>query len=400
MVSPPLSTLLLALAAPLTIHGAPTPTPTNTDTAPNPDTTICTNTTLAISLTLTQPLPSQHQQTTPLGNGVPLRIMPLGASITYGTASSDGNGYRAALRNHLVSGPGNKVNMVGTRQSGSMRDRDVEGWPGFRIAEVRAKAMAPGCVPHYRPNVVLVNAGTNDATQNFSVDGAGARMEGLVRDLWAASPRAVVVLSTLLVNKNAEAERNVRVINAQYVDLARRLREGERKRLVLVDMHGPDGPTTADLADDTHPNDAGYRKMADIWFKGLVAASDAGWLQAPESVAGVPTSPGRQSERTRRRSSLPTSIFIFRIRVRIGIRVGVGARRCYQTRSSRSTMNHGPRGARGKQRGLAVQGSAHVSQRQVARRRSEVAEGKRAVLWSPWAWEEVAEEGGEGWRGD
>ncbi|KAH6632208.1 SGNH hydrolase-type esterase domain-containing protein [Chaetomium tenue] len=290
MVSPPLSTLLLALAAPLAIHGAPTPTPTNTNTAPNPDTTICSNTTLAISLTLTQPLPSQNQQhqQTPLGNGVPLRIMPLGASITYGTASTDGNGYRSALRNHLISGPGNKVNMVGTRQAGSMRDSDVEGWPGFRIAEVRAKAMAAGCVPHYRPNVVLVNAGTNDATQNFSVDGAGARMEELVRGLWAASPRAVVVLSTLLVNRNVEAEKNVRVINAQYVDLARRLREGGRKRLVLVDMHGPDGPTTADLADDTHPNDGGYRKMADIWFKGLVAASDAGWLQAPEPVAGVP----------------------------------------------------------------------------------------------------------------
>lgn len=150
------------------------------------------------------------------------------------------------------------------------------------------KAMAVGCVPRYRPNVVLVNAGTNDATQNFDVAGAGGRMERLLKELWGASPRAVVVLSTLLVNGNESAERNVKAINAQYVEVARRLREQEKRRLVLVDMHGADGPTAGDLVDGTHPNDGGYRKMADIWFKGLVAASDAGWLQAPEPVAGVP----------------------------------------------------------------------------------------------------------------
>ncbi|KAK3294427.1 carbohydrate esterase family 3 protein [Chaetomium fimeti] len=278
----PLSTLVLALAAPLAVvHGAPTfttSTSTTATTTTDIDITIGSSINISLNLTLTQPL----------GGGVPLRIMPLGASITYGTASSDGNGYRSVLRQLLVDGPGNKVNMVGTRQAGDMVDRDVEGWPGFRISQVRDKAMAPGCVPHLRPNAVLVNAGTNDATQDWDVERAGERMERLLRDLWGASPRAVVVLSTLLVNKNLEAEERVRVINEQYVELARRLREEEGRRVVLVDMHGAAGPTAEDLADDTHPNDVGYRKMADLWFRGLVAASYAGWLQAPEPVPGLP----------------------------------------------------------------------------------------------------------------
>jgi lysophospholipase L1-like esterase len=212
--------------------------------------------------------------------------MPLGASITYGTDSTDGNGYRAHLRDALVA-RGNAVNMVGSRAAGDMVDHDVEGWPGLRIGQVHAKAVAAASLPLWRPTVVLVNAGTNDATQGWEVDGAGQRMESMMRDVWAVSPRAVVVLSTLLVNLGVEAERNVLVINRQYGELAWRLR-AEGKRVVLADMHGPDGPLRGDMDDDTHPNDVGYGKMAGIWFRALEEASEAGWLQAPEWVPGVP----------------------------------------------------------------------------------------------------------------
>ncbi|KAL2164842.1 hypothetical protein VTH06DRAFT_138 [Thermothelomyces fergusii] len=246
----------------------------------------------------------------PLGNGVPLRIMPLGASITYGLGSSDGNGYRAALRDMIVNPRadgrasrrdgtsksvrvnrtphGNQVNMVGSRKAGTMADNDVEGWSGYRIEQVHQMAMAAESVPKYKPNVVLVNAGTNDATQNFQVDAAGARMEAMLRDLWAASPRALVVLSTLLVNSDAATERNAVAINRQLRRLAARLRRDEHYRIVLADMRGPRGPRLADLADGTHPSDEGYRKMAHVWYASLRAASDQGLLEPPEPVPGVP----------------------------------------------------------------------------------------------------------------
>jgi lysophospholipase L1-like esterase len=216
--------------------------------------------------------------------------MPLGASITYGTASSDGNGYRAALRTQIISSSSsstqNKVNMVGSRQSGTMTDNDVEGWPGLRIEQVQAKARAS--VPVWKPNVVLINAGTNDALQGWNVSSAGSRMEDLVRGVWSDSPRAVVVLSTLLVNSGVEAERNVGLINRQYRELVARLMDGEGRRVVLAEMHGEKGPLVEDLADGTHPTDEGYRKMAEVWFEALVAASEAEWLVAPEPVEGVP----------------------------------------------------------------------------------------------------------------
>jgi hypothetical protein len=50
-----------------------------------------------------------------------LRIMPLGASITEGVKSSDGNGYRKPLR-EMLTGKGWKVNMVGSKKVGTMQD--------------------------------------------------------------------------------------------------------------------------------------------------------------------------------------------------------------------------------------------------------------------------------------
>lgn len=55
-----------------------------------------------------------------------LRIMPLGASITEGWPAFPGeqnpNGYRKFLRDRLVAGHGFKVNMVGSRASGTLMD--------------------------------------------------------------------------------------------------------------------------------------------------------------------------------------------------------------------------------------------------------------------------------------
>lgn len=50
-----------------------------------------------------------------------LRILPLGASITWGLHSQSGNGYRKPLRDLLVH-HGWKVDMVGSKHHGDMKD--------------------------------------------------------------------------------------------------------------------------------------------------------------------------------------------------------------------------------------------------------------------------------------
>lgn len=242
---------------------------------------------LAHSGVATGPL-SLGPRAPPLANGTALRIMPLGASITWGQASSDGNGYRGVLRTILTSA-GNPVNMVGSQHHGSMADNDNEGWPGYVVDQVYAKANAS--VPTWKPNVILVNAGTNDCTQNKSIDHAGDRMLAMLEHLFVLSPRATILLSSLIVNKNSTVEERVLSVNDEYRTVAAALK-AKGRRLVFVEMHGPDGPQLADMSDNTHPNDRGYKKMATLWYNGLVDASKAGLLEAPEPVDGVPDDGG------------------------------------------------------------------------------------------------------------
>ena len=61
---------------------------------------------------------------------IELRVLPLGASIVAGVGSSDGNGFRAHLRDALAD---MKVEFVGTLRSGSMADNYHEGHSGFTI---------------------------------------------------------------------------------------------------------------------------------------------------------------------------------------------------------------------------------------------------------------------------
>ncbi|KAK8025258.1 hypothetical protein PG990_003081 [Apiospora arundinis] len=212
-----------------------------------------------------------------------LRLMPLGASITYGKPGdeeSEGRGYRKFLRDKLRS-RGWKVNMVGSQKYGNMADNDVEGWPGYTIDQVKEKAEF--AVPIYKPNLILINAGTNDALQNRDLQDAGLRMEQLVLSCFADSPDAVVILSTLLPNLNTPDA--VSVINRQYRDLVGKM-VMEGYKIHLADMD--DGFIGTDLIrpapDGTHPNIVGQSRMAAVWHLAIEQVEEKeGWLKPPSS---------------------------------------------------------------------------------------------------------------------
>jgi lysophospholipase L1-like esterase len=102
-------------------------------------------------------------------------------------------------------------------------------------------------VPLYKPNVVLINAGTNDATQDYYVSTTKDRMRGMIDFIFATVPDVCVVLSTLIPNTANPG--NVALINDQYRALASEY-QGQGRRLTLVDF-GDGCMTTGDLADTT-----------------------------------------------------------------------------------------------------------------------------------------------------
>lgn len=200
--------------------------------------------------------------------------MPLGGSITYGVGSSDKNGYRKFLYDMLTSDD-HIVEMVGSRKSGAMFNNQNEGWRGFTIDQIDRKARIS--IPLLLPNLVTINAGSNDCLQDLEVGQIGDRISVLLEYIWSTSPGSTVILSTLLSNSDTLAEQRIIQANAQFQELALQ-KYKQYKRIVLVDMHGADGPRADELVDGTHPNDSAYRKMAVIWHKGITEAILKGFL--------------------------------------------------------------------------------------------------------------------------
>lgn len=203
--------------------------------------------------------------------------MPLGASVTFGTGSTTGNSYRKNLRDQLVAA-GQTVNFVGEFRNGNFTNSQVEATPGFVINQIANSSSAT--VPRFLPNLVLLDAGTNNCNAGGTVPDAGANVSSLISSIYAQSPGSTVILASVLVNK-VPAQEACRVgVNSQYSALAAQL-AGQGAKFVMVDMRSPEGPTTNDLADTRHPNDVGYQKMANIWAQGIQQAISKGFITAP-----------------------------------------------------------------------------------------------------------------------
>ncbi|KAF2789572.1 carbohydrate esterase family 3 protein [Melanomma pulvis-pyrius CBS 109.77] len=191
--------------------------------------------------------------------------MPIGASVTFGVGSTTGNSYRKNLQD-LMNANNMTIDYVGTRNHGNFNNNAVEATSGFVISQIAAAAHA--AVPIFLPNLVLIDAGTNNCNSGGTVPDAGANITNIINDVFAQSPGSTVILATILVNSDAKQDACRVDENRQIATLTGSM-QAAGKKLVLVDMRGPDGPLVSDLADGRHPNDAGYVKMANVFFRGI-----------------------------------------------------------------------------------------------------------------------------------
>ncbi|KAI1171270.1 SGNH hydrolase-type esterase domain-containing protein [Nemania sp. FL0916] len=225
----------------------------------------------------------------PLADGMPLRIMALGASTTRGDSPEkgiDNNGFRRPLRERLTK-IGNPVNFVGTQRLGNMTDNDIEAYPG--VPTHRIHFHAKKAVPSRKPNLFLINAGSNDCFQHIDIDNFYKRYDALVQYCLKASPRSTVIISTILPtwDKRFNGREDVWRVNPQIRRLAK-IYEEQGKPVVLAELQGPDGVQDGNLAEDgMHPGTAGYEMMATKLFEAIVEADAKGFLQTPEPIMGI-----------------------------------------------------------------------------------------------------------------
>lgn len=192
--------------------------------------------------------------------GRPVRVMPLGASITYGYGSSDGNGYRGVLQDLLTRQGGMRVDFVGSRRSGTLADPEHEGHPGWRIDQIAARA--EGWAATYRPDIVVVHLGTNDMIQDHRTATAPERLVALADRLVATGPGRTVYVSSLVASSDPVIDARIDAFNARLPGLL-----AGHPGIVHVDQSRSIGP--GHLVDDVHPGDAGYARIAATWYSAI-----------------------------------------------------------------------------------------------------------------------------------
>ncbi|MFI9565892.1 ricin-type beta-trefoil lectin domain protein [Streptomyces rishiriensis] len=208
-----------------------------------------------------------------------LRVMPLGDSITWGVGSPSGNSYRSFLGNQL-SADGHALDFVGSGRNGTMSDPDNEGHSGWRIDQIAG--IADSVLARHRPNVVTLEIGTNDLNGNYQVATAPDRLRSLIDQITREAPDATVLVGTVIVSTSGTEEANRPAFNARLPGIVQ-AEQAAGKHVRLVDMSALTG---ADLSDALHPNDNGFRKMADAFHEGVRAADAAGWIKPPVSLGG------------------------------------------------------------------------------------------------------------------
>ncbi|XEU97574.1 hypothetical protein FSHL1_002860 [Fusarium sambucinum] len=220
-----------------------------------------------------------------------LRVMPLGASITQGYKSSDGNGYRKWLRAQLRY-KGWKVNMVGSQKDGTMADSDNEGHPGWTIGSVHGAWKESKWM---MPNLVLINAGLNDCNNGGDPSKAGERTKALVDDIFDNVPGVTVILSTLMRNGDADRDACSKDISRQIRSVAKGYKKGTR--IGLADVR--DVMKISDIGPDKdHPTDEGYKFFAGVWWDAISQMEDR--IQPPAAVSGIDDSATGQSKQCKK----------------------------------------------------------------------------------------------------
>ncbi|KAK4220604.1 SGNH hydrolase-type esterase domain-containing protein [Podospora fimiseda] len=218
------------------------------------------------------------------------RILPLGASIVTGWGSTphpNGHGFRKPLRDALRQ-DGWKVNMVGSRNIGPMVDNDVEGHPGYRVDQITVQA--DNSIP-YQPNIVVINAGTNDANQDYKIAEFKDRYKAMLDKLQEGIPGVTIIVSTLIQGTLDGIRKNRDNINNQIRELVRERRHLGQK-IILADVDHPSNwiPTSM-IPDGTHPNDEGHRRLAAIFHRAIKEAHRIGFITRPRDT-GESDEPG------------------------------------------------------------------------------------------------------------
>ena len=218
---------------------------------------------------------------------VPVRIMPLGDSITEGSASGavpDEIGYWTSYRKDLyvdLTAQGFNVDFVGSLPAGGTVggfDTDQEGHNGSETADILVGLQGPdGGWLAADPEVILLHIGTNDISQTTDADTVVNGVKAILDRIHEIDPDATVVLARI-INRVCDGDCPKVALTTVFNNKLQFMADGliaEGRKIIVVNQEaaldyrlvGAGG----DMYDELHPyaDGAGYGKMADVWLSAL-----------------------------------------------------------------------------------------------------------------------------------
>ena len=216
----------------------------------------------------------------------PLRIMPLGDSITSGCCLTLEGGYRTRLFN-LLAAAGYNVDFVGTQISNSnspyLPDPAHEGHGGADISALDGGIEA-WCSAVDDPDIVLLLIGTNDFAGNNDVTHAKNRLENLIAHLATLRPFATIIVSSVLVRTDLPAvDQQIQTLYNPFIPGIVSHQAAMGRHVFYADLRSACG--AGDLADGLHPSLAGYNKLADAWFNAITSVVEPNGSSQPPAIA-------------------------------------------------------------------------------------------------------------------
>ena len=198
--------------------------------------------------------------------------MPLGDSITWDWHFNDGrsDAYRSGYRNHLwykLKNEGYEINFVGSQHNGGAvsphYDGHNEGYTGWTSHKMAYKIYS--LLEKNTPDIILIHIGTNDPFYSISDNAKGVTriLDEIDRFEKDKGIQVHVVLARIINMYKYHSwvdsfNKNISTI------VKNRLKH--KDNITLVNMQSAVG---WNLIDGLHPNNTGYKQMANVWFKAL-----------------------------------------------------------------------------------------------------------------------------------
>jgi lysophospholipase L1-like esterase len=221
---------------------------------------------------------------------LPVKIMPLGNSITQGDWVG---GYRRLLKNTL-NAAGYETDFVGSQVTNASQDlglfTDIQH-EGYNSATISINSVHThqnfirSTITTYTPDIVLVELGTNDLSNGTQTPAmVRTSMSKFLDTIWAIQPSTKIAVSLVTPVNHAIVTAawgdSIVPLNVCYTSLvAEKLALG--RNIVLVDNYSAITDPANDLqSDGIHPLQPGYAKMAAAWY-----------LKVKELIDGISSPP-------------------------------------------------------------------------------------------------------------